>query len=144
MLGTVDPSRGDAVTIATAQDPVRDLIQRPPMLVHLHDSLRRLAVTFTEESVGAAVVKGTNPPGLVSERDVLIALASGCDPDDTYVSDVMTEDLAVASPADRIIDVAFRMLDDEIRHMPIVEDGVVVGVVSARDTLRVLAEQARP
>ncbi len=144
MLGTVDPSRGDAVTIATAQDPVRDLIQRPPMLVHLHDSLRRLAVTFTEESVGAAVVKGTNPPGLVSERDVLIALASGCDPDDTYVSDVMTEDLAVASPADRIIDVAFRMLDDEIRHMPIVEDGVVVGVVSARDALRVLAEQARP
>jgi CBS domain-containing protein len=131
------------VTIATAQDPVRDLIQRPPMLVHIHDSLRRLAVTFTEESVGAAVVKGTNPPALVSERDVLIALASGSDPDDTYVRDVMTEDLAVASPTDRIIDVAFRMLDDEIRHMPIVEDGVVVGLISGRDALRVLAEQAR-
>jgi CBS domain-containing protein len=74
---------------------------------------------------------------------VLSALASGSDPDDTYVRDVMTEDLAVASPTDPIIDVAFRMLDDEIRHMPIVEDGVVVGVVSGRDALRVLAEQAR-
>jgi CBS domain-containing protein len=143
MLGIVDPTRGDAVTIATAQDPVRDLIQRPPLLVHLHDTLRRLAVTLTEESVGAAVVKGTNPPALVSERDVVSTLASGGDPDDTYVRDVMTEDLAVASPTDRIIDVAFRMLDDEIRHMPIVEDGVVVGVISGRDALRVLAEQAR-
>ena len=131
------------MTIANAQDPVRDLIQRPAMLVHLHDSLRRVAVTFTEESVGAAVVKGTNPLALVSERDVLSALASGSDPDDTYVQDVMTEDLAVAAPTDRIIDVAFRMLDDEIRHMPIVEDGVVVGVISGRDALRVLAEQAR-
>jgi CBS domain-containing protein len=143
MLGMVDPSRGDVMTMATAEDPVRDLIQRPPLLVHLHDTLRRLALTFTEESVGAAVVKGTNPPALVSERDVLSALASGSDPDETCVRDVMTEDLAVASPTDRIIDVAFRMLDDEIRHMPIIEDGVVVGVVSARDALRVLAEQAR-
>jgi signal-transduction protein with cAMP-binding, CBS, and nucleotidyltransferase domain len=53
----------------------------------------------------------------------------------------MTEDLVVAAPTDLVIDVTYRMLADEIRHMPIVEDGVIVGLVSGRDALRVLAEE---
>jgi CBS domain-containing protein len=123
-----------------ANDPVSTLIQRPALLVHLDDTLRRLAETFSEEFVGAAVVKATSPPALVSERDVLGALAAGADPDETLVRDIMTEDVAVAAPTDRIIDVTFRMLADQIRHMPVLEDGVVIGVVSGRDALRVLAD----
>lgn len=126
-----------------ARDPIRDLIQRPAMLVHLDDSLRQLAEMFNAESVGAAVVKGTHPPALISERDIVNALASGANPDETRVRDVMTEDLAVASPTDGLLDVTFRMLDNEIRHMPIIEDDVVVGVVSVRDALRALAEPVR-
>lgn len=127
-----------------ARDPIRDLIQRPAMLVHLDDSLRQLAEMFNAESVGAAVVKGTHPPALISERDIVNALASGANPDETRVRDVMTEDLAVASPTDGLLDVTFRMLDNEIRHIPIMEDDVVIGVVSVRDVLRALAERQRP
>ena len=123
-----------------ANDPVSTLIQRPAVLVHLDDTLRRLAETFSEEYVGAAVVKDTHPLALVSERDVLSALATGADPDETWVREVMTEDVAVAAPTDPIIDVTFRMLADQIRHMPVVEDGVVVGMISGRDALRALAE----
>ncbi|MEX2254558.1 MAG: CBS domain-containing protein [Acidimicrobiia bacterium] len=137
------PETGHVSETADADAPVRTLIQRPALMVHLDDTLRHLAETFADEYVGAAVVKGTNPPALVSERDVLSALAAGNDPDETWVRDVMTEDLVVAAPTDRIIDVTFRLLDDEIRHMPIMEDGVIVGVISARDALRVLAEQVR-
>jgi len=126
-----------------ANEPVRTLIQRPAMLVHLDDSLRQLAETFSAESVGAAVVKGTHPPALVSERDIVNALAAGLDPDDTRARDVMTEDLAVAAPTDGLLDVTFRMLDNEIRHIPIIEDDVVVGVISVRDALRALAERLR-
>ena len=129
------------MSLAT-REPIRTLIQRPTLFVHLDDSLRRLAEIFTAESVGAAVVRGTHPPALVSERDIVGALADGVDPDGTFARDVMTEDLVVAAPGDLVLDVAARMLDNEVRHVPIVEDGVVVGVVSARDLLRVLAEHA--
>jgi CBS domain-containing protein len=137
-----DPSGGALTSLA--HEPVRTLIQRPAMLVHLDDSLRQLAETFNAESVGAAVVKGTHPPALISERDIVNALATGADPDDMRVRDVMTEDLAVAAPTDEVLDVIFRMLDNEIRHIPIIEDDVVIGVVSVRDALRALAEGVRP
>jgi len=124
-------------------EPVRNLITRPAVLVHLDDSLRRLAETFVGDSIGAAVVKGTNPPALVSERDVVRAIAEGEDLDGVRVSEVMTEDVLVASPDDKVLDVAYRMLDNEIRHVPVVEDGVVIGIVSGRDALRVFADEAR-
>jgi CBS domain-containing protein len=113
------------------------------MLVHLDDSLRQLAETFNNESVGAAVVKETNPPALISERDIVNAIATGSDLDDTRVRDVMTEDVAVAAPTDDLLDVAFLMLDNEIRHIPVIEDGVVIGMVSGRDVLRALAAMVR-
>jgi len=79
----------------------------------------------------------------VSERDVVRAISEGEDLDGARVSDVMTEDVLVASPDDKVLDVAYRMLDNEIRHVPVVEDGVVIGIVSGRDALRVFADEAR-
>lgn len=121
-------------------DTVRSLITRPPVFVHLDDSLRRLSETLTAESIGATVVRGTDPLGLVSERDVVRALSEGADPDRSTVSEIMTEDVAVVASTDLVFDVVGRMLDNEIRHVPVIDDGVVVGVVSARDALQRLAE----
>ncbi len=121
---------------------VRSLITRPPVFVHLDDSLRQLAMTFVEELIGAAVVRNTDPLGLVSERDVMRALADGAVMDTTTVRDVMTEEVEVAAPTDLIVDVVDRMVDNEIRHMPVAKpDGAVIGVVSARDALTRLAER---
>jgi CBS domain-containing protein len=123
---------------------VRSLITRPPVFVHLDDSLRQIAATFVEESIGAAVVRNTNPLGIVSERDVMRALAEGAGVEHTTVRDVMTEEVEVAAPTDLIIDVVDRMVDNEIRHMPVTDsDGVVIGLVSARDALTRLAESWR-
>lgn len=124
-------------------DQARNLIVRPAVFVHLDDSLRRLSETLAEELIGAAVVRDTHPPALVSERDVIRAIAEGGDLDETRVRDVMTEDVLVVAPKDQVLDVAYRMLDNEIRHIPVVEDDVVVGLISGRDALRVFADQAR-
>jgi signal-transduction protein with cAMP-binding, CBS, and nucleotidyltransferase domain len=124
-------------------DAIRTLVHRPAVQVHMEDSLRAVAETLTEESVGAAMVKGTHPPCLVSERDVVAALADGVDPDESRAADVMTEDLASATPDETVFDVGLRMLDNEIRHLPIVEGDVVVGVVSARDVLAALVKRRR-
>jgi signal-transduction protein with cAMP-binding, CBS, and nucleotidyltransferase domain len=124
-------------------DAIRMVARRPPVQVHIEDSLRAVAETLTEESVGAAMVKGTHPPCLVSERDLVAAVAEGVDPDATRAADVMTEDVASATPDETVLDVGLRMLNNEIRHLPIVEDDVVVGVVSARDVLAALVRRSR-
>jgi signal-transduction protein with cAMP-binding, CBS, and nucleotidyltransferase domain len=126
---------------------VRTVVHRPVVQVHADDTLRHVAGLLTEESIGAVVVRNPHPgiawSGIVSERDVVEAVAAGMHPDHTRVADVMTADVAFARPDEPLLEVTMRMLDNEIRHLPIVEDDVVVGMVSARDALQALAEEVR-
>jgi signal-transduction protein with cAMP-binding, CBS, and nucleotidyltransferase domain len=123
------------------------VVHRPVVQVHADDTLRQVAVTLTEESIGAVVVRNPHPGvawyGIVSERDVVEAVAAGMHPDQTRAVDVMTADVAFASVRESLLAVTTRMLDNEIRHLPVVEDGVVVGVISARDALQALADEVR-
>ncbi|HZP29832.1 MAG TPA: CBS domain-containing protein, partial [Acidimicrobiia bacterium] len=120
---------------------------RPAVQVHADDTLRRVAVTLTEESIGAVVVRNPHPGlawcGIVSERDVVEAVAGGLHPDRTRAADVMTADVAFAEVDEPLLAATQRMLANEIRHLPVVEDGVVVGVISARDSLQALADEIR-
>lgn len=127
---------------AAPGEPVRNLVTRPAVLVHLDDSLRRVAQLFVEESIGAAIVRNTTPPAVISERDIVRAVAEGLNLDRTHVEEVMTADTAVAAAHDTVGEVTRRMLDNEIRHMPIVDGEVIVGLVSARDALRSFADAA--
>jgi predicted transcriptional regulator len=127
---------------AAPSEHVRNLVTRPPVLVHLDDSLRRVAQLFVEESFGAAVVRGTDPPAIISERDIVRAVAEGLNLDRTRVEEVMTEDVAIAGPNDSIAQVARMMIDNEIRHVPIIEDEVIAGLISGRDALKSFADAA--
>lgn len=132
-------------------ETVRSLVKRLPVVVSPDATLRAVAQTLTEESIGAVVVRGTRPTGargsraegVVSERDIAQALADGLDPDTTSAEDVMTLDLACAAPGESVLAVATRMLDNEIRHIPVTEHGVVIGMVSERDALRALVDEHR-
>lgn len=122
-------------------DPIRLLVKRPAVKVHHEATLRAAAETFAAESIGAAVVRDTDPLGLLSERDVVQALAEGADPDQERAGEVMTEDVASVGPEAPLSQAVRLMLDNEIRHLPVMEDGVVVGMVSARDVLAALADE---
>jgi predicted transcriptional regulator len=123
-------------------DQVHQLVQRPTVYVHRNDTLRRVAETFIEESIGAALVRGNHGAiGLVSERDIVRAVAEGSSVDRTHAEDVMTEDLVTVGPNDDVLDAVHRMLDAEIRHLPVVEDGVAGGMISARDALQMLVTE---
>jgi predicted transcriptional regulator len=118
---------------------VQGLVARPVVYVHVNDTLRHLATTLVEESIGAALVRGPHGAmGLVSERDVTRALAEDADPDTTTVEDIMSDELVIVAPNDDLYDAVHRMLDAEVRHLPVVEDGVPTGMVSARDALQAL------
>jgi len=117
------------------------LVTRPVVYVHPNDTLRHVAATFVEESIGAAVVRGPHGAiGLVSERDIVRAIADGADAARMRVDEIMNEDLITIAPNDDLLDVAHAMLDAEVRHLPILEDGVVAGMVSARDALGALVD----
>lgn len=120
---------------------VQSLVNRPAVYVHGNDTLRRLAEILMEEAIGAALVRGSHGAiGLVSERDIVRALAEGRSPDKATVTEVMAEELVTVSPSDELLEAIHTMLDAEVRHLPVVEDGVHYGMVSARDALRALAE----
>ena len=129
-------------------DSVRTLVHRPAVDVLPDTTLRVLAQTLSEESVGVAVVRaphqpglGTRALGLVSERDLAQAIADGADPDVTRAENIMTADLASIRPDERIDVAAQCMLDNEIRHLPVLDGENVVGVVSMRDVLEALLDR---
>ena len=122
-------------------EPIRMLVTRPVVKVHREATLREAAETFTTESIGAAVVRDTDPLGVLSERDIVRALAEGADPDQERAGEVMTEEVASVAPTEPLSRALRLMLDNEIRHLPVIEDGVVVGMLSARDVLGALADE---
>jgi len=122
-------------------EPIRMLVTRPVVKVHREATLREPAETFTTESIGAAVVRDTDPLGVLSERDIVRALAEGADPDQERAGEVMTEEVASVAPTELLSRTLRLMLDNEIRHLPVIEDGVVVGMLSARDVLGALADE---
>lgn len=94
------------------------------------------AVLMLSEDVGALVVyEGREFVGILTERDVVRAFAEAGDRSNPAVVDYMTPDPAVVTPSDDSAEVAVRMVKLGVRHLPIVEHGEPVGMVSARDLL---------
>jgi CBS domain-containing protein len=138
---------GEPVLMGNTTDTLRGLIKRPVVQVMPDTPLRKVAEIMSEEAIGAVVVhtvdpvriEGDRPVGLLSERDLVRAIAEGADPDEEQVVNIMTLDVAFAEPDESVRDVVLRMVENEIRHLPVVENGVVVAMVSARDALEAMA-----
>jgi CBS domain-containing protein len=128
---------------------VRTLIDRPTVDVDPDATLRQVAETLAGDYIGVAIVRsappsrgpGTHAAGLISERDIVRALAEGADPDEEIAQNVMTLDLVSLPPGATLSVVAECMVDNEIRHVPVIDNGVVVGVVSERGMLRALLDE---
>ena len=106
------------------------------------DSVAHAIQRMVDENVGAvAVCELGRIVGIFSERDVL-RLASGPEAfTSRRVDEVMTRRLVTAAPGDDILAVARLMGDGQIRHMPVVEDDCLLGMVGARDVLGALVER---
>src|ERR671918_1697049 len=102
-------------------------------------TLREAARRMTERGVGAAVVIDEEAPGprIVSERDILNSIGRGEDPDTERVGDHMSDTVIAAAPDWSLERAAVEMSRRHIRHLVVVEQGELIGVLSMRDIVRV-------
>jgi CBS domain-containing protein len=121
-------------------DPVRVLMSSPATSIDSRASLFDVAVKLNVAGIGAvAVMAGDHLEGVVSERDVVRAIATGHDIDQMCAADVMAADPLVVDADDPLIVAADLMLEWDVRHLPVLCNGRVVGILSTRDVLRVVA-----
>ena len=113
---------------------MRDLMNTRVSSTTPDASVAAAAAGMATANVGSAVVmQGKFLAGILTERDVLRAAASGEDLSVSMVSQWMTPDPQSASPATSVEDAAQIMLLNGFRHLPVVEGRAVCGVVSLRD-----------
>jgi CBS domain-containing protein len=109
-------------------------------------TLRQVAQSMAARKVGAAVVSDPDAdgPGILTERDVLEAIAQGQDPETEPAADHLTREAVVAAPDWPLLQAAQAMLAGGFRHLVVCEGDDVVGVLSVRDVLRVWTERGGP
>jgi CBS domain-containing protein len=109
------------------------------------DTIQHAASVMRGARVGALVVfDGDRLAGIITERDLVPIVADGLDAGSIRVAERMTPDPAVASPEEDSTVVAGRMAELGVRHLPVIDRGRLVGMVSARDLLIVEATPPVP
>lgn len=107
------------------------------------DSFADVAKTMRSHGISSVVVlDGKKLEGIVTERDIVNLVASGGDPQATTVEHGMTRlDLITVDSKTELSDAAEQMVSRNIRHLPVVDGGNVVGIVSIRDMTRWAADE---
>jgi CBS domain-containing protein len=114
------------------------------VMVKPSDTIAKLSLLLREKRVGAAVVSndGVSIDGFISERDITYSLsvhkAQLCD---LPVGEIMISRVITCSPDDDVAKVASSMQAHHIRHIPVVEDERICGMVSIRDVLNIRVDQ---
>jgi signal-transduction protein with cAMP-binding, CBS, and nucleotidyltransferase domain len=123
-------------------DPIRTLIGAPVATIAPTATLRDAATALAADGVGLLVaVDPRGVRGVLSERDLVTAIADTVDLDDARVRDHCTGELVALDEHASVVDAAAAMSAAEVRHLAVTRDGEVVGVLSIRDVVDVLLEE---
>jgi CBS domain-containing protein len=115
---------------------VSDMAHHQLFTAQAEETLDEAADRMSWHQVGALpVLEGQRLVGIISERDLTAALAEGADPAATPVADYMTPAPEVLRPDSDLADAAHTMLRLGVRHLPVMQGGRLVGVLSMRDVL---------
>lgn len=115
---------------------LRDLVSGTPFICGPDTTLAELARSMSDRGHGSvAVIDGRRLVGIVTERDVVRAVAEGSDLDRETVRDRMASEPDTFAPDVDVFEAGEFLLESGYRHLPVVEDGTLLGVVSLRDLL---------
>ena len=100
-------------------------------------TVREAAITLARYNIGAlVVVDGEQVVGILSERDIIHRAAEDESVLSRLVADIMTPEVVTGLPQDDLMSVANVMTEKRFRHLPVVEDGRLLGIVSIGDILK--------
>src|SRR5680860_72596 len=123
---------------------VADIMTPSVLTVAPDATLAETAAEMSARRVGAVLVlEDGKTTGILTERDVLRAVGEGS-VEGAKVSDWMTGDPETIEPSESTDMAATLMIHGGFRHLPVVEEGSVVGIVSIRDLMRVVLDDAAP
>lgn len=117
--------------------------KKPLIAVTRADTIRQVARLLYENRIGAVlVVEHGEILGIVSERDIVAALHVHADVLDCTAAEVMTSPVITVVPAESVAGAMGVMTDRRVRHLPVVEDGRCLGLVSIGDLVKRRIEDA--
>jgi CBS domain-containing protein len=120
---------------------VSEIMTKATVTDAAQDTLAEAAARMWNAQTGSLLVmEGEHLLGILTERDVLRAIAHGMDPLQVPVKDLMRTDVITVGPQTTLKEAAKLMATKWIRHLPVVEGSKVVGILSQRDLTGVLAE----
>ena len=121
---------------------VRDAMSRQILTVGPEHTIRHVATQMSKRRVGSAVVHDPESEGIgiITERDVLHAVGRGLDPDVERATDHLTWEVVYAAPTWSLTEAAEAMVRGGFRHLVVLDNGEVLGIISVRDILRVWAQ----
>ena len=121
---------------------VRDAMSATVLTIGPTHTLRQAAKLMAERKIGAAVVLDPDGdgPGILTERDVLEAIAAGQDVDVEVCADHLTRDAVTALPEWDLGRAATAMVNGGFRHLVVTDGHDVIGVISVRDIVRVWSQ----
>lgn len=123
---------------------VRNHMSRDLLTLAADERLGDAAKRMVERGVGAVVVlAGDTLEGILTERDLMKAVAAGYS-EDARVSDWMTRHPETIEADDSTGHAAALMIHGGFRHLPVLEDGRIAGIISIRDLMRVTLEDSSP
>jgi CBS domain-containing protein len=111
--------------------------------IRAEQSIREALGVLAQHNIGALVVvdAALRPIGILSERDIVRAAAKNEAVFPQLVSQLMTRDLVLGSPGDDVAAVGHTMVQRRIRHLPVVDGGKLVGIVSIGDVVKAQRDQ---
>lgn len=123
---------------------VRQLMTSPVLTVEPESPVDEVADAMLEEGIRSivAVDDDCRPIGILTSTDFVKIVSEGTPKDTTTVADHMTTDIITTSPDAPIPEIASRMVEEGISHFPVVDDGDVVGMISATDLTDYIAGMA--
>ena len=116
---------------------VSSVMSRDILTVTPGSTLGQVARALRSRNVGSALVvdDAGKPVGIITERELVDSVAGSRNPDLGLAGSWMQGEPVTVEAAASLVDASARMREANVRHLPVTEDGVVVGVVSIRDLL---------
>jgi CBS domain-containing protein len=113
---------------------VRDIMHTDVTTTSPQDTFDHVATLLREHGISSVVVLDAGTlAGIVTERDLVNLVADGLDPKATKVGERMSRDLDTVDPKTDIAEAAEHMARLRIRHLPVLQEGTLAGIISIRD-----------